>query len=1081
MRNVLNFIFGLPLSSKTDKLLKTVNGLSCQDKQSVIIVPEQASFGTEKRVLQTFGDGFSKTVTVLSFSRLYNEICRICGGSSAKVLSNTEKIIFMSRALKQVAPELLIWGKYAHSLTFSKTMLDTIGEFKINGITSKEIKSASDFADSQSLRNKLHDLSAIYDAYDLLIAERYLDPADTLTKLYYLLDNCKYFEDKTVFFDGFKGFTGQQYKIIDRIITQADDLYFAFTNDVESNNEYDLFTNIRSCVLKLENIAASHSIKTQKPIVTTQNNYKSKSLQSLERLLSNNEVPQNENDAITVCAAKTLFDEAEFAARTIRKLVRTQNYRYKDFVIIARDSEKYSQAIEYACKKNNIDCFFDKKIPLTSFPLSTAALAAIKALDFSTENILRFHKSGIEVLTDDEISTLENYTYLWNINGEIWLKEWDMDVRGFVTDEPTEFDAQKLSNINRLRQKAIEPLIRFKEEFKFNAKNMARAIINLFDNCDAKKALNRLCQSFDNDVFTVDFLKGGYDEFMQILDSLVICYNEQNLNKTEFYEALNLALSQTEIGLIPQTVDQVIFGQADRIRPSAPKIAFILGANQGVFPKTTTNNGVFAIKERKKLINLGLEIADNEIYSSIDENYLVYCNLCSGTDKIFVSYAAQSLKGEALSPASFVTSICDKLNPVLMVEPADNIDETNLPETLNSAYSEFCRRFNSPYDNNLLKCNLGEKAANLTTALTKNKPSISKENANRLYGKDIYMSATKFDTLKRCKFSFFCKYGLRLKRLQPADFDVLQRGTIVHYVLEKIISTYKDGIKDFSREKCDELCDFYIQEYLNSVIGYNTVKNARHDFLISKISRSLKEVVFHLSNEFAQSDFKPTHCELKIGGEDGIPLNFDYDDGSIIFNGSIDRVDEYNGYIRIVDYKTGTKSFKLPDILFGLNLQMLIYLYAVIRGQNLDDEKAAGIFYMPSKRDLNNEGMAMNGLIQGDKELVKAMEKENRGEFVPQLPINKDGSISKTATSFITTNEFSLIFEHIEKLMKQAGNSIANGEIEINPTDGRESSACTYCDFKSVCKIENQLPNIVPNYKNSEVFEKIVKGDNNGI
>jgi ATP-dependent helicase/nuclease subunit B len=65
--------------------------------------------------------------------------------------------------------------------------------------------------------------------------------------------------------------------------------------------------------------------------------------------------------------------------------------------------------------------------------------------------------------------------------------------------------------------------------------------------------------------------------------------------------------------------------------------------------------------------------------------------------------------------------------------------------------------------------------------------------------------------------------------------------------------------------------------------------------------------------------------------------------------------------------------------------------------------------------------------------------------------------------------------------MKQAGNSIANGEIEINPTDGRESSACAYCDFKSVCKIENQLPNIVPNYKNSEVFDKIVKGDNNGI
>ena len=365
---------------------------------------------------------------------------------------------------------------------------------------------------------------------------------------------------------------------------------------------------------------------------------------------------------------------------------------------------------------------------------------------------------------------------------------------------------------------------------------------------------------------------------------------------------------------------------------------------------------------------------------------------------------------------------------------------------------------------------------NFASGFQKTKNTLEKENAQRLYGRDIYMSATKFDTFNRCKFSFFCKYGLRLKKLQPADFDVLQRGTIVHYVLEQIISEYKENIKDFSREKLDELCDFYIEQYLNSVVGYNSVKTARHDFLISKISRSLKEVVYHLSLEFAQSEFKPTHCELEIGGKEGIPLDFDYSEGKIIMNGSIDRVDEFNGYIRIVDYKTGSKTFKLPDILFGLNLQMLLYLYAIIRGQKLPDESAAGIFYKPSKRDLNNEGMAMNGLLKADIDLVTAMEKENSGKFVPALSLNKDGSVSKTATSFITGEEFTKIFDYIETLMKKTGDSLSNGEIFVDPIDGRESSACDYCDFKAICGIEAGVSKKVPTLKNEEVFELMERG-----
>lgn len=1083
---MLQFIFGLPFSDKTQILLQRVKELSSNKKSVVIIVPEQASFDTEKTILKALGDSFSLNVEVLSFSRLQDEICRKIGGLSLSVLKDSDKIIFMSKALKQISYELCLWGKYANSLSFAKKMLDTIGEFKINGITALEIKNAQLLADTKGLRDKLHDIALIYETYDLLIAQRFLDPADKLTKLYYNLESYKYFEDKTVFLSGFKGFTGQQFKIIDRILAQADDLYVSFTYDVNSNKEFDVFANIRKAVSRIERLAKSHNVNVLKPIVAQLLSETPKDLLAVERLLSDNQISQTNQSSVFVCKAKTVFDEAEFTARTIRRLVRTENYRYRDFVIISRDNNKYQQAIEYACQKNKVDCFFDKKLSLLSFPLSIAVISAIKALDFSTENILKFHKSGISVLSVDEISMLENYTYLWNISGKLWLNEWDMDVRGFVTEDADDALKIKLQEINRIRQKAITPLINFKERFNTNAYNMSKAIVDLLIECDASNALLSLCNSSKLDNFTTDALRQGYDSFMVVLDSLVNCYATQPIKSKEYLEALNLALSLEEIGVIPQSLDQVVFGQADRIRPSSPKVAFILGANQGVFPKFTDNNGVFAIKERKKLIDLGLEIADNEIYSSIDENYLVYCNLCCASQRLYICYSEHTLKGEALTPSSFVGLIEDNFSNNIFYEPSEVCEESTAPETVRAAYSEFCRRF-SKGDNYLpLKTAIDSQDTDYKTdaliSTVSNRPKeITKENAKKLYGSDIYMSATKFDTFNRCSFSYFCKYGLRLKKLQPADFDVLQRGTIVHYVLEKIITTYKEKIAELSRDELDVLCDKYINEYLDSVIGYRTVQSARHEFLISKISRSLKEVVSHLSLEFAQSSFKPTHCELKIGGKEGIPLEFGYDEGKIIINGSIDRVDQFGGYIRVVDYKTGTKSFKLPDVLFGLNLQMLIYLYALVRGNKIGDENAAGIFYMPSKRDLNNEGMAMNGLIKGDKDLVLAMEKENKGEFVPAFSLNKDGSFSKTSTSFITSEEFSKIFDYIEHLMRKTGNSISNGKIHINPVDGRESAACDYCDFKAVCGIENGVALKVPSMKNAEVFEVMERGEDNGV
>lgn len=1077
---MLQFILGKPASGKSYTVINKIKELADSGKPAVLIVPEQFTFESERAVLKALGDKAALNVSVLSFSRLCDEIGALQGGIAGKVLDDADKIIFMHRALTAVQSELKLWGKYTRNVAFSGTILDTIGEFKINAISPDQIKKAGDTLSSAVLKSKLHDIALIYETYDMLTGERFIDPADRLTKLYRDLENSDYFENKTVFLDSFKGFTGQQFRIMERIFAKAENVYISLTDNPELNKEYSIYTNIRFAAERIKKIAEKYFVDIAEPIVLGQSRYNAKNLNQVEELLSFGSAEKTANDgAVTVCYANTAFDEAEFAARTIRKLVRTQNYRYRDFVIIARDADSYAQAVSSACDKYEISCFYDKRIPLETMPMSVAVMSAIKAINLDTESILRFHKSGLGTLDLNEISDLENYTYLWNIDGKAWLNDWEMDVRGFVSDEDEcEENRERLKAINALRVEAITPILRFKESFFGNAENMARAIVNLLDDCNAAEKLAILCDkvSDSNMPFGEDVLKQGYDRYMSILDSLVNSFGSTSIDASQFTDALEIAVGKSTIGIIPQCLDEVTFGSADRIRPSRPKVAFILGANQGLFPKAVSNAGVFNITERKNLIDSGLDIADNSVYSSIDEEYLVYCNLCCASEKLYISCFAGGLSGEKSEKAAFVENITEKLDCDIVCEPEPCLSNRNMPETDASAFTEFCRRINSNGDEaaavaKAIKNETQVSKIELVKALChSDKKSISANTAKSLYGSNLYMSATKLDTFNRCKFSYFCRYGLKAQKLQPADFDVLQRGTIVHFVLEKFISEYNTDIADLDGETLDRLTDGYINQYLDSVSGFRSVETARTRFLISRVSRSLKEVVRHLSDEFKQTDFKPVACELKIGG-DGIPLEFPFDGGRVKLNGSIDRVDEWGGYIRIIDYKTGSKAFKLPDILFGLNMQMLLYLYAVIRGRNLPDEKAAGILYMPSRRDTNGKGMAMNGLLKADDSLVRAMDKQMQGEFVPKLKFNKDGSLSKTNTSFIESEGFGEIFDYIEKLIAKTGKSVLSGEIDVSPVDGRESAACAYCDFAAVCGIEDNEPLRVPELKAEEVFE----------
>ncbi len=1074
---MLQFILGRASSGKTYTVTQKIAECLSQGESPVLLVPEQFSFESEKNILDIVGDGAAQRVSVISFTRFCDDIERVVGGVCGESITDADRIILMNRAIKLCRGELTRFKKYSASSSFARLMIDSIGEFKQNFITAEDLRDAANNTDDEQLKLKLVDTATIYENYDAIIAEKFIDNTDRLTKLYYALESYKYFENKTVFIDSFKSFSGQQYKILERIISQAKSVIVTLTDNPYDTRELGLFSNIKRVKGRILAIARKFAVTVADDIILSAKNYASNELSSLEDFMATGKSDfSGEGKNITICCADSIYSEADFVARNIRRIVRKTGARYSDFVIIARDTAPYEDALDTACKKNNVSCFIDKRLPLINLPTAAAVLSAANtAKNFNTENILRFHKSGVDVLNIDEITTLENYAYLWNIEGAVWQNEWTMDPDGFTAEgELSQPKKDRLIAINKLRQKAIEPLVTLKNNFKGTAQDMSRALVDLLLYTHAAEHFKALSKQYNDTVYH-DAIKQSWDSVMKILNSLSVCFGESEISKTEFCEALKTALSLETVGLIPQMIDEAIFGAADRIRPSRPKYAFIIGANQGVFPRVQQNGGLFANGEREKLITLGIDIPDNTFSFAVDEECLLYSNVCCATHGVFISYTT-SLDGVGTAEASsFVTDIKNRFNCRYFNEPS-TLGENYLPETYEDAFSLLCAGLAN--DNNdtvtlinaLKNCQMDHRIDAVLKSRNHVIHSISGDTACQLFGKRLTMSPSKFDAFNRCRFMYFCRYGLRVERLQPAEFNAMQRGTVVHYVLQRVVEDHGKDLSHFSGTQISDLVDNYIKEYLDNVAGYNDIETPYLRYLISTIKRTLKYVVERLALEFAQSDFEPVKCELKIGYDGDLPeIKIPIEDkGTLELIGVVDRLDKWNGYIRIIDYKTGHRDFRLPDILFGQNMQMLIYLYAVSQSEQFGG-RSAGIFYMPASRDKTNTKSArrMNGLIAADEALVTAMDKENKGEFIPKF------SEKSPSDSFIKEQDFNKIFEFIENRLKRTGNAIYGGDIAADPVDGLDSGACKYCEYQNICRIGNEPHKQVPKLTNDEVLEEI--------
>lgn len=1101
---MLNITVGRSGTGKTYSMFGKISQLIKNGADNVcLLVPDQFSFEAERIIVLLCGSSAVNKVKVFGFNRLATEILSEFGGVCGINIDDATRKVIMKRAVRSVKEQLRLYSKTCETDSFINELLFTVTELKQADVDPIELTRNPAVNCHEKLSDKLYDISVIGEAYDAIVKNTFIDGEDLLLYAYEKAKDKDFFRDKVFFVDGFDGFSGLQFKLLKLIIKGSTESNFYFTcNDKDFyTDKSSYFSGVKKAVCSVMSLAKEFGVPISEPILLKERRNGNSDLAVYEKIASGENLPPDTRKAenITLCCADSPTDECEFVAKQIRRLVREGGFRYKDIIVVAGDKDGYQRAIDETMKRYGIPCYIDERVPADELVLPIYISALLKcAVSFSTENVLRMLKTALAGLSVEEVAELENYCYVWGIEGDDWKHEWNMNPSGLNSQRENVDFSEELEHLNLLRKTAIKDIIKLTEIGKSSINDYIKTVYRIMCNT-AKPSLKIILDNLKNDVSGDAFISAETDSWDAVVggfDRLFLCFSNCKVDVKDVSDAFDTYIGSLTIGEIPQSIDQVQFGSADRIRPRYPKAVFLVGVNQGVFPKFVKSGGILSIADRARLNVAGVNIDNRTDDAYIDENYRFYCVSTCASEKLFLSYSILNAKHETAEPASIITKILMTFeNDILMRESYYNrITENDIQAKL-PAFQKMSVNWG---ENNIVVNTLkslfendrefSKKLQSLKSVTAGKSFSISPDSALKLYGNNLRFSASKVDTFYNCPFSFFCRFGLKAEKPQRAELSPMIKGTVVHSVLESVISKHKNDLGTLTDDIVKKEVDAAIDAYFESIQINKAALPADFLYALRYVTENLYELIKRINDEFSQSEFKVIGCEISIknGGDIPavtVPVS---EDKKITLTGSVDRADAYNDgrhlYIRIIDYKTGKKVFRLSDTLAGLNLQMLIYLCAIIRCYGANAEPA-GILYLNAFKkitDNKDDSFKTNGILTNNIEVLKKMTDDLSNKYIP-VKIKKTGGFDKRVSKVIPDGAFDLLFGNVERHLKNMGQSLFSGEIKAAPLG---ENACKFCDYSALCLRSPDLPvRPLETFSDEETIEilKREEEENNGV
>ena len=1095
---MLQFIIGTSGTGKTTTLVDKIKEKINNNEKCVFIVPEQFSSTTEFSMFTKLGDAKSSKVFVYSFNAYCKRIEDTYGGAAKKTITDAGRVVLVRHAINQLSSDLQVYKKLAQNPFFCTMCADAIKELKIAGVAPKNLISLN--ANTKTETEKLNELGYIFAQYESILEDTGLDATDRIV-LSAQKAGDEFFQDVNYFIDGFDGFTSPEYELLTRLILNGKSCTITLCTDSVYDKFFGigLFSTVQKTINRLSDIATEGFVQIEKTIDLAKNTRDSSiGVRYIDKYIRG-EAPKEKptDNTVTLTKEPDRYSEVKTISAKIHSLA-ISGVQYSKISVLCRDIEMYKTEIEYVFDLYDIPYFCDANTDAEFSAPSVLIRGIISVLKegITTKPILSILKSQLTEVDPQTISELENYAFVWGLKTADWKKPFDKDPSG-ITETMSQQDQETLQKLEGLRAYIVPILAKFRKEVKDQeAVDIIKAIYLLMVELKAEQTTLKKSDEFrlQNKPQQADDEIRMWDITVKLLDEISDMLAGEKVSPSELDDFFVLLLRSTEVGNLPRTRSQVVFGGADRTRLDGIEHTFILGLNEGVFPAQVGYSGLLSHSDRELLVQNGVDMVGSYENRILLEDMFLYRALTHSRKTLHLLCHTQDGAATVL-PNTLFTALEETsvFKPIEM----DFIDTVATKKVATEVLADSYRT-GGQIAPTLVKAL--ETEGEYTPILEKmqqtaqdndfgiKQPKMLKE----LLGKELLLSPTRVEKYYNCRFAYFLKYILKVEARRKAEVSVMETGTFVHYILEKVIKQNAENFTVLKANDIKTMVDVIAQEYMETILK-GVEKTARLEALIKRLCKNVVELLLFIQKEQQQSEFRPVDFELQIFENDKVkPLSFKTKDGQTVkIIGTVDRVDVYqndvgDSYIRVMDYKTGDKKFSLEEVYNGINMQMLLYLFTLAQnaGNLYPNPKQAGVLYLlsdPSPTVSKKAEYEVVGLVLDDEDILSKMEKEKTGKFLP-VSFTAKGSIKSTSLKNIADIEkLARIRTRVEELVVLMAEELSGGKIDATPILKNGQTACQYCDYQSVCrhqdgKKEQELlcPERVFEKPNTENDEKVV-------
>lgn len=1135
----LRFIYGRAGTGKSQHCLNEIK-LRLYSQESdplVLLVPEMFTFQTEKNLLMTIDKDINFRTSVLSFRTMANRVFTEVGGLTKVHMKPCGRAMLIYRIMDQVKDSLKVFSKSARQHGFINTISEIITELKRFEVTPELVREASTKVDNVLLREKINDIALIFSAFEKSLHENYIDSEDEVAMLGEKLDLSHEFDGAEIWLDGFTGFTPQQYGVIEKLLKKAKRINVTLCTDYlcgkSGYDKTDLFSPSRSTEERLLRLCEENNISLDEPVNLNEGPVHrfsaSRELSYLEENLYSFPCNQylEETKDIRLFKAVNIYSEVEEAAREILRLVRDENMRFSDITVAARDLSRYEKLARAIFTEHGIPYFIDQKREIRSNPIIVLITSAVEIYTkrWSYESVFRYLKTGLLDIDREDINILENYVLASGIRGRKWLEgEWDYRVN-YMFDKPemTEDEKGLLSRVNEIRSRVSGPIKEFHSRLsgKIKVKDICRSLYEFLIKIGVPGKIESMIDSFreENELDLVKVYSQVWEIVVDVLDQMTEVMGEDTIDLDQFVKILTIGFDEYKIGVVPPALDQVLVSSIDRMKSHNAKALLLIGVNDGIFPAASTDEGILTDSDRESLKSIGLELDHDSKTKTFEEQFLVYTALTSSRKYLRLSYSIADHEGKTMRPSAVISrikkifpNISEKSNIVSFDTPEENLNlVAGKTTTFNEMVSYIKRWETSDYispvwldvyrwymrDEDWIKRSIRTlKGLNYSNQVR----IINQDRARKLYGDKMYFSISRLEKYVECPFAYYVQYGLKAKERKQYSFNPPDMGTFLHNVIDEFSRVLeKEGTnwREIDRDFCRDAISIIVDNMIKNIPGFILNSTPRYMYLSERLKRMLTSAIWVITEHIRRSSFEPLGYEVDFGNSGKYPpIKITLPTGEEInLIGRIDRVDqlerEDGHYIRIIDYKSGNKDLTLSDIYHGLQVQLLVYLDAILQSAGEGETKLhpAGMLYfklddpiIKSKVDLADEELKakifkklkMKGYLLKDADIVREMDKTIEGEsMIIPANIKNDGSLG-AKTKGATREQFELLREHIKKAVADICSDMVSGNIIIRPYKRKKKIPCDFCKFTAICQFDSGMKdnsyNLIHDKKDEEIW-----------